>query len=162
MDQRALFADYKIKMQHKKLQVKGEFAYEGLEVFGFFVLNFILPVLIWYLPLGGSIVITVIKIISMVFSFFFTKRLVHDWISPVILEIDIAIYQLLSPLDKIQINLSDIKEVIILEEILQNQETEKEVKQYRLKFFLMDQELTSVFAFTSYNKLLEIKKLIKE
>lgn len=63
-------------------------------------------------------------------------------------------------LDKFQAELSDIKELSIVEQAYVGG-NEEEIKLYRLQYVLHDGERTSGFAFTSFNKAEEVLKIIK-
>ena len=94
----------------------------------------------------------------MVAVFLVSKKYVAAFFTHPVLEIDRTKGILISHLDAFQTNLSDIKDIAIIEEAIQ--EGDKKDTWYRLRFVLQDAEKLTPFAFTSYEKTHEIADII--
>ena len=168
MSANTVFADYIIKNKGDKITIKANLTYKGLEKFGISYASAILLTLIInaYIPLSrtsSNLIVTakfLLVIIIFILSKILLKKLFKQILAVPILEIDKGKKTLLSTIDKFKTDLSQMKDVSIVEEDSVEENTE-ELK-YCLKFILPDGEKTSIFAFTSYNKLREILNLIKK
>lgn len=146
-------------VEHKnKVSIRGKISFSGFEQFGIFVIYMIGPLIIYYLPLRGSIG-TIIKLVFIILSFFITRIIANKYFSIKFLEINKETKELKSPLDGFTASLSDIHELSIIEEDYHKQG--KELMRYRISFTLPTGEKNSIFTFISYNSAEEILEAIK-
>lgn len=162
-----VFTDFVVRKKGSVLSVKarpGGSMLENLGFFGMFWLGIfavyeVINIYIINFRLSEQVSF-IFSIISVLLALFLMRSSVVYILGVTILVVDKEYNLLSSPLEQFKTELTNIKDVSIIEEI--SQVGEKEIMQYRLKFTLQDGEKTAFFAFTSYNKLEAIANLIRE
>ncbi len=168
MTSNIIFSDYIIEIDkyEETTIINASLAYKGLEKFGKSALGLLGVIIVWYLPITIShylivnIIINIIaKTIGMILAFIVMNILFYKYFTQTILEIDNCKGTIKSPLDNLYANFTDLQDLSIVDEVLQEGDEGQTV--YRLKFLLQDGEKIPPFAFNSYNKIHEIAGIAK-
>ncbi|HUQ84702.1 MAG TPA: hypothetical protein VM077_00105 [Candidatus Limnocylindrales bacterium] len=148
-----------IDVRKNKVSFRGMISFRGFEKFGIFVMYFIGPLIIYYLPLRGIFFIGV-KLMLIILSIYITRMIMNRYCSIKFLEINNQKKELKSTLEAFSVQLKDIHEMSIIEETYLYKG--KESMRYKIHFSLQNGEKDSIFSFTSYDSANEVLEIIKK
>lgn len=159
-----VFDAYQVTTKNEKTFIKAKLIYHGLEHIGDFVVRiffYLIPLgIIWYLHIGTSTIIIILKLILMAVAIWllqpFANRFFYLFASTILI-IDKAKNTLSSDTDKDVLALSDIKDIKVIEESVSDNKIV-----YKLRFHFEDGEKTSQFAFITYKLANEVESVIKD
>jgi len=159
---RVIFTDYIVVKKKGRIFVRGTLTYTNLERSGAVFSYWVVPFLTLFIPLPFdklTPLVAFIKLLIIIITFLLVKPYVDRLLTKSFLEIDKKRKIFESKIDNFKTDLSQIKEIEITEE--SNEDQDGEYMLYLLKFHLQNGEKTSAFAFTTYNKLEQLLKIIK-